>query len=269
MSPFTSDRARSLFSSAACAYLLAVLGLLGTAAARADEDADPVISTGRPSVTDSSVVVPKGAVQIENGLLITDTGAQHVVDLPESTVRYGLLRKTEVRLGLPDYFGTISGRRDQASGWSDINIGLNQQLGPVAGTDFSIIGILSMPTGGSAVTSGGYDPGIELPWSRSIATHWTIGGQIANFWPTVNGTHISTAEVVGFVDRQFTSSWDCFLEYALDLPRGSDSRQLLHVGTSFKFSPRSQIDFHVGHGLTRDAPNSIIGIGYSILFLPT
>ena len=246
---------------------VAALGLLWAAAACA-EDAHPVISTGRPSVTDSSVAVPTGAVQIENGLLITDTGTQHLLDLPESTIRYGLLAHTEVRLGLPDYFADLSGHGDQASGWSDINIGVNQQLGPLDGTDFAAIALLSMPTGARAASSGGFDPGIELPWSRSIAGNWTIGGQIANFWPTVNGAHISTAEVAGFVDRQFTTGWDCFLEYAADMPRGSASRQLLHVGTSLKLSAHSQIDFHIGHGLTRDAPNSIIGIGYSVLFLP-
>ena len=50
-------------------------------------------SPDRPSVTNSSVVVPQNGLQFETGLLVTHTQGQFVLDLPETSVRYGLLSK--------------------------------------------------------------------------------------------------------------------------------------------------------------------------------
>jgi hypothetical protein len=55
------------------------------------------IVTDRPSVTDSSIVVPAGSIQAENGLLDNSTQAVRTLDGPETLVRFGLLPKTELR----------------------------------------------------------------------------------------------------------------------------------------------------------------------------
>ena len=47
-------------------------------------DSEVVISTDRPSVANSSVVVPQGGLQFENGLLVTHTQGQFLLDLPET-----------------------------------------------------------------------------------------------------------------------------------------------------------------------------------------
>jgi hypothetical protein len=43
-------------------------------------------------------------------------------------------------------------------GFGDLVIVTKRQLGPARGFDVSVIVSLSMPTGGSAVSSHGYDP---------------------------------------------------------------------------------------------------------------
>ncbi len=61
--------------------------------------------------------------------------------------------------------------------------------------------------------------------------------------------------------------WDAFIEYAADIPQRGGSRQLLHLGTTYKLTPRQQIDFHAGFGLTYAAARNLIGVGYSFLYL--
>jgi hypothetical protein len=242
--------------------VLAALALLPASRARADSEV--TIATDRPAVTDSSVVVPQDAVQIESGIQATDTGGHDVVDFPQALVRYGLLQKTELRLTLPDDYQNLPGG---TSGLGDTAIGVKQQLGPAGGFDVSVVGFLSLPTGARAVTSHGYDPGVQLPWSHSLPANWTVAGQFAAYWPTVGGARDYTSEATLLFDRQLTAPWDAFIEYAVDVPQRGGSRQLLHVGTAYKLTAHHQIDFHAAVGLSEAAVRSYLGIGYSYLWL--
>jgi hypothetical protein len=59
----------------------------------------------------SSVVVPSGSLQVENGFLETSSQGQSVVDGPESLVRFGITKRTELRFTAPDYFLNTGGPR--------------------------------------------------------------------------------------------------------------------------------------------------------------
>jgi len=235
--------------------------------ARTATDSDLVIATDRPSVTNSSVVVPEGGVQLENGFLATDTEGRYVLDFPESYLRYGLLEKTELRLAVPDYFHDLPSGSATTSGFGDMAIGVKQQLGPVAGFDLSVISFLSLPTGSNDVSSHGYDPGLQFPWSHKLSENWNLAGQVAFYWPTQGGQRNFTDEATLLLDRQLSEPCDVFVEFAADVPQRGGSSQLLHVGTAYKLAPHHQIDFHVAAGLTNAAPKSFVGFGYSYLFL--
>jgi hypothetical protein len=227
--------------------------------------ADVAITTDRPSVTESSVVVPRGGLQIESGLQAADNAGQWTLDVPESFVRYGLLESTELRLALPNYFLHLPVGESTTSGFGDLALGVKQQLGPVAGFNLSLIPFISLPTGARGISSGGYDPGLQLPWSRALSGDWTVAGQLAAYWPTQDGTRNYTSELTALIDRQLRAPWDAFIEYAADIPQRGASRQLLHVGTAYKLAPQHQLDFHAGVGLTHAAPRSFVGVGYSYL----
>jgi hypothetical protein len=233
--------------------------------AQTETNSDVTISTDRPAVSASSVVVPLGGFQLENGILGTDVQGQSVLDLPESAIRYGLLRKTELRFTVPDYYHNFAA--GGPAGFGDLAVGVKQQLGPLGGFDVSAIFYLGIPSGANSISSHGYDPALQIPWTRKVSENWTAGGQVAFYWPTVNGSHNFTGETAFFVDRQLTKPWDAFLEYAGDFPQCGGTRQQLHVGTSYKLTAHQQLDFHFAFGLTSAAPKGYVGVGYSILFL--
>ena len=219
------------------------------------------INTDRPAVTESSVVVPRGSFQVENGFLVTSDQGQNTLDGPETEMRFGVTSSTEFRLTTPDYY------HDAVSGFSDLAIGIKQQLGPAGGFDVSIVAFLSIPTGAAAISSHGYDPGLQLPWSRKLSTNWTAAGQLALYWPTYQGDARNlTGESTFLLDRQITNPMDVFIEYAGDFPQRGGPRHLLHFGAAYKITPRNQLDVHYGIGLSSAAVDHFVGIGYSFRF---
>jgi hypothetical protein len=138
------------------------------------------IATDRPAVTNSSVVVPAGSFQAENGFLETSSQGQHAVDGPETLVRFGVAAKTELRFTVPDYFQNLSTSGGRGSGFGDFAFGVKQQLGPTpGGFDVSAILFLSFPTGARGVSSDGYDPGLQVPWSPALSAKWTAAGMLS------------------------------------------------------------------------------------------
>jgi hypothetical protein len=218
------------------------------------------INTDRPAFADSSVVVPLHSLQIENGFLNTLSSGQQSFDLPETLLRFGLFDKTELRLTVPDYYYDLP-----ASGWSDTVLGVKQQLGPIHGFDVSVVISLSFPTGSRGITSHGYDPSIQLPWSHSLSKNWTAAGMLSVYWPTQGASRNTNGQVTLLFDRQLTMPWDGFVEYVGDFPERGGPQHILHFGTSYKLTLNQQVDFHFGFGLSSAAPTHFIGVGYSIL----
>jgi hypothetical protein len=227
--------------------------------AAGDDPSAAPIATDRPAVTDSSIGVPLGSLQAENGFAETLTQGKRTFDGPETLLRFGVASKTELRLTTPDYFGQVG----MISGFGDLEIGLKQRLGPAAGFDVSRVLTLSLPAGARASSSHGYDPSVQLPWSRALSSNWTAAGMLSVYWPTEQGRRDVTGETAFLLDRQLTKPWDAFVEYAGDFPERGGPRHLIHIGTAYKPTPHQQLDLHFGVGLSTAAVDHFIGVGYS------
>jgi Putative MetA-pathway of phenol degradation len=186
-----------------------------------------------------------------------------VVDGPESLVRLGIAKKTELRFTVPDYFHNLNTGWGSGSGIGDCVVGVKQQLGPLGKFDVSVVGFLSVPIGANTVSSGGYDPGLQVPWSRALSANWTAAGMSSLYWPTQGPTRNLTGEFTFLLDRPLAKPWDAFVEYAGDFPEAGGPRHLLHLGTALKIMRQQQIDFHVGVGLSSAAVDHFVGIGCS------
>jgi hypothetical protein len=221
------------------------------------------IVTDRPDVTEASTVVPRDSLQIENGFTQSNDHGVGTFDFSESLARYGLTDRTEVRIGVPNIFVGDEGPTG-LSGISDLTLGIKQQLGPLPGKfDLAVIAGLSFPTGGKSETSHGFDPFIKFPWSRGLTEHWSLGGMISGFWDTVDYHHRFLWEPTFYLERELTKKADAFVEYAGDYFAHGSTREFIHLGAAYRFSPRNQIDFHVGFGLTHGTPGSFVAGGYS------
>jgi hypothetical protein len=243
--------------------LLLLAALNATSRAQSPSSADPGIVTDRPDVTESSVVVPKGSLQLENGITWTSDRGANTVDLSETLMRLGVSTRTEIRIVAPNHVNDVS-YPDNPSGFGDIALGMKQQLGPLpGGFDLSVIATLSLPTGADHISSHGFDPFIKFPWSKDFRAGWSFGGMQSVFWNTEEGKRNLTAEQTFYIEKEITKPWDAFAEYAGDFSQWGGSKQIAHLGTAYRITPTQQVDFHFGFGLSHNAPGRFFAVGYS------
>ena len=247
-------------------FLMGTLALRA-AAERCGADAQAAIATDRPQVTSSSIVVPCGSLQFENGFQQTGAGRQQTFDFPETSVRFGIPGKTELRLGVPDYFYNDDTSSGFANGFGDLTLGFKKQLGPIlGGFDVSVIPAVSMPTGARLISSHGYDPMVQLPWSHAVGKNWTAAGMFSVLWPTAAGRRNLTGQSSFYIDRQILQPLDAYVEYSGAFPREGGPQHSIDFGAAYKPSPHQQLDFHCGFGLSAATPDYTIGFGYSFRF---
>ena len=252
-----------------CALLFLVTGTLAlhAKAQSCGANAQSPIATDRPQVASSSIVVPCGSLQFENGVQETSSGGQRGYDLPETSVRFGIANRTELRFGAPNYFFNDNTASGFATGLGDLSLGFKQQLGPTpGGFNVSLIPSVSLPTGANQISSHGYDPSVQLPWSHALPRNWTVAGMFALTWPTEGARRNLTGQSTVFFDQQLTRPWDAYIEYSGTFPQLGGPQHMVGFGTAYKPSPHQQLDFHCSFGLSAGAPDHMIGVGYSVRF---
>ena len=242
---------------------LVLLLLFANNALSQENDLTPAIVTDRPDVTESSIVVPKGSLQLENGVTWTTDQGNQSVDYSETLVRFGVSTRTELRLVIPNYLKDVTG--SNASGFDDIAVGVKQQLGPLWGHfDLAVIAALSLPTGADRISSHGFDPFIKLPWSMDFAKGWSVGGMQSFFWNTNAGRRNLVWEPTLMVEKEISDPWSVFVEYVGDFALKGSSKQIAHFGTTYRITPKQQVDFHFGFGVAHAPPDHFLAVGYSI-----
>jgi hypothetical protein len=250
------------------------LALLGVSAARAGEisaddgncgNSGTDIATDRPDVTNSSLVVPRGDVQVENGINWTNRQSATAIDGPNSRVRFGIAQCTELLLDLPNYFHPLRG--SALAGTSDFSPAIKRQLQHLPGDiELSAVVGLELPTGTARIAGPGYGAYVQLPWSREIAAAWSLSGMFTAFWIPGASASNPTLEPTFAVERQVGSRADFFVEYVADHPRRGGSSQIFDSGAAYRITPTQQIDIRAGIGLNRGAPEHLFGVGYSFRF---
>ncbi|HTE19779.1 MAG TPA: transporter, partial [Armatimonadota bacterium] len=228
----------------------------------------PELLTDRPDFTESSFVVPLHSLQLEAGFTYTDEagGAGQVFNVPELLLRYGFGRRTELRVGVPDFTRSrLAGGR--GSDFGDLYLGIKHQLGPTdAKYGFALIPAVTLPTGGRRVSSGAVDPEMVVTWSKDLSERWAVGGILGFGLPTVDGERSFNFFPAVSFGRSISARWGTFFEWAAEFPEGGGSSQLLHHGYTYALTPVSQLDLHFGFGITRAAPDFFIGAGYAVRF---
>jgi hypothetical protein len=63
------------------------------------------------------------------------------------------------------------------------------------------------------------------------------------------------------IEKEFGERSFLFVEYVGNFPDIGRSSQLINSGGGYRIDDHHQIDFHVGIGLDRNAPNYIFGVG--------
>src|SRR5215470_7406460 len=163
--------------------IAAALALSVAPVGAAEECTDPSapIATDRPDVTNSSVVVPVGSLQNENGANVSRRAGADIFDGTNSRWRLGIVPCFEALIDLPNYVGTFRGAGD--SGFGNIAPAFKWQISPLPGkVDLSVTVGAGLPTGALAIAGRGVQPYLQFPWSVELGHGWGLTGMVTNFF---------------------------------------------------------------------------------------
>ena len=223
------------------------------------------ITTDRPDVTNSSVVILPGSLQIENGVNFSTRDGDRVIDGTNTRLRAGIANCLEFLVDTPTYFANV--RSPQNSGFSDVAPAVKWQISPVPGkVDLSAVMGVALPTGSASIAGPGAQPYLQLPWSWELRSGWGLSGMFTEFFRPLDAISKRVTEATFVIEKQVTERASLFVEYVGDYPESGSPAQLLNSGGLYRLSPNQQVDFHVALGLNHNAPSYIVGVGYSVRF---
>jgi Putative MetA-pathway of phenol degradation len=232
--------------------------------ARADScpTAKDEIATDRPDVTNSSIVVPTGSFQSENGVNFRGQDGGQTIDGTNTRWRLGIAPCLEILMDLPTYFGTVRGPGSQ--GFTDVEPAIKWQVSPVPGKiDLSLVAGLGLPTGTLSIAGPGVQPYLQMPWSWELHDGWGVSGMLTEFFRPSDVVTPGITEATFSLEKKLTEKASLFVEYVGDYPENGSPSQLFNSGGSYRLTPTQQVDFHVAFGLNHNAPSYIVGVGYS------
>jgi hypothetical protein len=237
-----------------------VIGLPRASTAADCPGRDDAIATDRPSVTNSSLVVPFGSVQAENGANWTVNQTVRTFDGSETRIRVGAFHCGELLVDAPNYIRSLTGV--SSSEFSGVVISAKRQLFERS-TSFgmSVITGLGVPGLGNSAADRGYTPYIQFPWSRSIVDGWSVNGMVTVRWSTVANTTLESTLGLG---REVGRRASVFVEYIVDHTSRQAANQIIDGGGSWQLKPKQQVDFRIGVGLASTSPRYYAGVGYSL-----
>jgi hypothetical protein len=223
------------------------------------------IATDRPDVTNSSLVVPVGSFQSENGVNFSARDGGRLVDGTNTRWRLGIVPCLELLVDIPTYVANI--RAPGSSGFSDLGPAIKWQVSPIPGKiDLSLVFGTALPTGAIAIAGRGAQPYLQMPWSWELRDGWGLSGMLTEFFRPSELITKSVTETTFVIEKKVTERASLFVEYVGDYPENAGPSQLLNSGGAYRFSPTQQVDFHVAFGLNHNAPSYIVGVGYSFRF---
>jgi Putative MetA-pathway of phenol degradation len=249
------------------ACFLSGLLILGATAARAASCPSPQddIATDRPDVTNSSLVIPAGSFQSENGANLSARDGGRSLDGANTRWRFGVAPCLELLVDLPTYVANL--RAPGNSGFTDVAPGVKWQISPMPGKiDLSVVAGVALPTGAADIAGRGSQPYLQFPWSWELHDGWGVSGMFTEFFRPAEVTTRRVTETTFVVEKKLTETFGVFAEYVGDYPDNGGPTQLINSGGLYHLSRTQQIDFHVAFGLNHNSPAHIVGVGYSFRF---
>jgi outer membrane putative beta-barrel porin/alpha-amylase len=200
--------------------LLSALVIFAVADAHADDcpTAKDQIATDRPDVTNSSLVVPVGSFQSENGVNFSTRDGGRTIDGTNTRWRLGVAPCLELLVDLPTYFANIRG--PGSWGFSDVAPAIKWQVSPMPGKiDLSLVFGMALPTGAVDIAGHGFQPYLQMPWSWELHDGWGLSGMLTEFFRPSELTTKRITETTFVVEKKVTERASLFVEYVGDYLR--------------------------------------------------
>ena len=246
-----------------------VPGAVPTHAAEIDPD--------RPELTESAKLVPRGAVQLESGLVFSrerrgGMTAEKTFEA-EADLRIGVARHVELNIGWSPLV-VVRGQEDD-TGVGDVNLGVRYRF--VEGYEdvfwpphFAVKAFAKLPAVDEPIGTGRPDFGLlllasfELPQEFELEVN--VGG--AAVGQTRPNDFLAQAIATASLSRDLTSSLLGFFEVLFNSREERHGREqlALNVGLVYRLTSTLAIDAGVQTSLVGQGPDYVVRAGLSVLW---
>jgi len=229
------------------------------------------IVTDRPDQTESSTSIPKGAFQLEVGVLGEELGdhVQHTnISHPTLLLRYGLLENLELRL-VQEYNSTeVKSRSEQKiaeqSGMGDLQLGAKIELlnKEDRKTQIGFLSHLIIP---SAADGMGEESSASI--NKFLICHslsfMGIGANLGFDYRNSKHYHYTYTLSMAF---NLSEKIGVFIEPYGEMDQNSNFSNNFNAGFTYLLNDQMQLDLSAGKGL--DHQMRFLSFGLSVLLLP-
>jgi hypothetical protein len=224
------------------------------------------IATDRPDQTECPFIVPKGYLQAEHGLVYEKINkTSRAMTHPSILWKYGISDNLEFRL-ITEVVSE-KGLTKPITGLTPIVFGFKTRIAEEQGIlpQVSFIGHLSIPNWASkALKTNYYAPSFRFTMQHMLSNKLAFAYNLGAEWDgeTPNSTFIYTL-TTGY---SMTEKLGAYLEFYGFAPQNQSTDHRFDGGLTYLINPNLMLDISGGLGLTDNAPNSFISVGFSYRF---
>jgi hypothetical protein len=224
------------------------------------------IATDRPDQTECPFIVPKGYIQAENGLTYEKINvASKAMTHPSTLWKYGISDNTEFRLITE--FVTEKEYSIEKKGLTPIIVGFKTKIAEEKGLIplISFIGHLSIPYWASEeMKANYYAPSFRFTMQHTLSDRFTLAYNLGAEWDgeTPQPTFIYTLTS----GCSITEKLGAYLEIYGFTSQQQRADHRFDGGFTYLITPNVMVDVSGGFGLTENAPESYMSLGFSYRF---
>jgi len=232
----------------------------------------PDLITDRPDQTESAVVVPVRSLQIETGFLLqkneTDLTVERLVTCNTTLLRYGLLERLELRIGLDLLSERLeikhTGIREHITGTGPLLLQFKYRIVEERGwiPDIAFIGGAALPyTAKEFFRTPGVAPAFRFALSHTLSDRLALGSNLGAEW---DGESRTPGFWYSFaLGITATEKLGLFTEFYGFMREPGKRMHLFDAGFTYLVLHNLQLDLSGGVGLNKIAFDSFISFGFS------
>jgi len=221
------------------------------------------IITDRPDRTESSASVPKGALQIESGLLLGFEEEQNETitrfESPTTLLRLGILNGLELRVA--NQLTIIQQTEGQIQGVNDPELGVKLELWKPENrsTKIAFLSHVTIPVGTEDLTNNSYGTINKLAITHAISDRFDTGGNVGYDY-FGEGVGMFTYSLA--LGHAVTDKMSIYIEPFGEVPEFETSRSSVNAGVTYLISDHLQVDFAFGTGTDHQMNYLTLGISW-------
>ncbi|MEI7965953.1 MAG: transporter [Chitinophagaceae bacterium] len=225
------------------------------------------INTDRPDQSDGTYILPTKMIQIESGIIFSQTDRQLSDIIQTSMLRYGIAKKWELRLLTNEGFSGIPVIAKNSFGFYPITLSAKHALVDQKGMipAITLVGYLKIPFAASKNNQLNYwAPSILLAFQNDLSDKLSVGYNAGLSWDGIEkkNSYLFTVSVGYSVSRQLSAFGEYFSNYSSLFSPSHN----VDFGLEYLIKPTLQLDIAGGTSLFDNGASIFETMGVSYRF---